>query len=457
MLTPETVGLKIGSPAQATAVLDAEQKALALLGECGYPLAILDKQEMKADYKTKAFYVYFCIEAGPFAKFGSTAILGNRQTNPKLFLHKLSWDQGEVYDTRLVDATQKKLLSTGLFSSVVITHASEVGSEDELPMKIDVLETKHRSVNFGASYQTFFGLGLTFGWENRNLMGLGQRLSLQGDVTGHSHTGSATYFVPDIGRVDQDLVAQAQAMQESILAYHMLDYSATGRVERKIGTKYRLSLGARLERMIVGKSVHDGTFSLAEAPLYFRWSTAENLFNPTQGNTLEVKVVPSLNFGDARRLYLYNAVNYAFYLGTEKICVAQQFLFNTILSPSLNAVPVPKRVLGGSDTELRGYRYHSVSPLHGNKPIGGRSGIFYTFEARWRLSPTLGLVPFFDMGAVYTTPLPKWHEKWYKSAGMGLRYFSFLGPLRLDVAFPLDRRKEIDELYRILVSIGQAF
>jgi translocation and assembly module TamA len=457
VLTPETLGLKIGSAAVTAEILDAEQKALALLGECGYPLAILDKQEMKADYKTKAFYIYFQIEAGLFSKFGGTTILGNKQTNPRLFLNKLSWEEGEAYDTRLVETTQKKLLDTALFSSVVITHGSKTDPEQELPMKIDVLETKHRSVNFGASYQTFFGLGLTFGWENRNIMGLGRRLSLQGDVTGHSHTGTATYFIPDCWKVDQDVVSQAQAMQESILAYHLLDYSLIGRVERRIGTQYRVSLGLRLERMIVGKSVQDGTFSLAEGPLYFRWSSTKNLLNPTQGNTLEVKVIPSLNFGDARRFYLYNAVNYAFYLGTEKICLAQQFLFNTILSPDLDAVPVPKRILGGSDTELRGYRYHSVSPLHGNKPIGGRSGIFYTFETRWRLSPTIGLVPFFDLGAVYTTSLPKWHEKWHKSVGLGFRYFSFLGPLRLDVAFPLDRRKAIDELYRILVSIGQAF
>ncbi len=459
-LTPKALGITLGKPAITTDILEGEQRALALLGECGYPLAIIEKQEMIADYKTKQFSIHVKIDAGPLSKFGATSVTGDETIKRKLFDNKISWKEDEFYDTRLVEKTQKKLLDTTLFSSVVITHDPEHDSKGALPMRIDVAESKHKSINFGASYQTFFGPGLTFGWENRNVMGMGRRLSLQGDVTAKNHTGTATFFVPDFWKIDQDYVFQAQAMQESILAYHQRDYSVTNRVERRIGVAYRVSIGLRLERMIVGKSVKDGTFSLCEIPLYFRWSSANNLLNPTKGATLEYKAVPSFNFNNTERFYLYNAVTYSFYfpvIGNEFLVLAQQIIFDSILSTHLDAVPVPKRVLGGSDQELRGYRYHTVSPLDGHKPIGGRSGIFYTFETRFRLSKTIGLVPFFDLGSVYLTSLPKWHEKWYKSVGMGFRYFTFLGPLRLDVAFPLDKRKHIDSTYRILVSIGQTF
>jgi outer membrane translocation and assembly module TamA len=96
---------------------------------------------------------------------------------------KLAGKQGELYDTRLIDKTQEKLLDTGLFNSIIITHDLEPDAENELGMKIDATETKHHSINIGASYETFFGPGLTFGWENRNVSGLGRKLSLQGDVT----------------------------------------------------------------------------------------------------------------------------------------------------------------------------------------------------------------------------------------------------------------------------------
>jgi translocation and assembly module TamA len=468
-LQPENLGLELGKPAITVQILDAEDKSISLLGECGHPLAKIESQEMIADYKTKTFAVNLKIEAGPLVKFGETSIKGSANVKKKLFENKIAWKTGEIYDTRLIDKTQQKLLDTGLFNSVIVAHDIKPDAQQELGMRIDATETKHHSVNVGASYETFFGPGLTFGWENRNISGLGRKLTLQGDVTARAHTGTGTFFVPDFWKVDQDYVFQAQSMQESILAYHEQSYSITNRIERRIGTKYRVSMGLKAERLFVTDSVENRPFTLLEVPLYFRWSSANHLLNATRGATLEFKTIPSFNVSHGNWFYLYNSVIYMLYFpviggkpGKEFLVLAQQIMVDSILSTNLDAVPVPKRVLGGSDQDLRGYRYHSVSPLRGHKPIGGRSGIFYTFETRFRVSRTIGLVPFFDFGSVYLTPLPNFHEKWYKSVGLGFRYFTFLGPLRLDVAFPLDRRREnrrkhIDPLYRILFSIGQTF
>ncbi len=464
-LQPENLGLELGKPAVTIQILDAEDKALSLLGECGHPLARIESQKMEADYKTKTFAAQIKIEAGPALKFGSTSIIGSEHVKRKLFENKIAWKTGETYDTRLIDKTQQKLLDTGLFNSIIVAHDLEPNSEHELGMRIDATETKHHSINVGASYETFFGPGLTFGWENRNISGMGRKLTLQGDVTSRTHTGTGTFFVPDFWVVDQDYVLQALSMQESILAYHQQSYSITNRIERRIGVKYRVSMGLKAERLFVTDSVYNRVFTLLEVPLYFRWSSANHLLNATRGATLVFKTIPSFNVSHGNPFYLYNNVTYMCYFpvvggkpGKEFLVLAQQLMVDAIISTNLDAVPVPKRVLGGSDQDLRGYKYHSVSPLHHHhRPIGGRSGIFYTFETRFRISSTIGLVPFFDLGSVYLTPLPKLDEKWYKSVGLGLRYFTFLGPLRLDVAFPLDRRRHIDPKYRILFSIGQTF
>lgn len=459
------LGIELGKPAVTVQILEAKEKVIAALGECGHPLAKIESQEMVADYKTKTFAVRLKIEAGPLLKFGPTSIVGSEHVKDQFFENKISWNTGDIYDTSLIDKTQQKLLDTGLFNSIMITHDLEPTENNELSMRIDATETKHHSVHIGASYETFFGPGLTFGWENRNVAGMGRKLSLQGDVTARTHTGTGTFFVPDFLKVDQDYVFQAQSMQESILAYHQQSYSITNRIERKIGTQYRVSIGLKNERVFVTNSVENRPFTLIEIPIYFRWSSANHLLNATEGATLVFKTIPTINVSHGNPFYLYNSLAYMFYFplvrgkpGKEFLVVAQQIIVDSILSTALEAVPVPKRILGGSDQDLRGYRYHSVSPLHHHhRPIGGRSGIFYTFETRFRVSSTIGIVPFFDLGSVYLTPLPKLHEKWFKSVGIGLRYFTFLGPLRLDVAMPLDRRKHIDPLYRILFSIGQTF
>ena len=101
VLTPEALGIRLGRPAMTTEILDGEQKALALLGECGYPLAILEKHEMVADYATKQFFIKMKIDAGPMSKFGATSVTGQSSTKQKLFENKISWKEDDVYEAQV--------------------------------------------------------------------------------------------------------------------------------------------------------------------------------------------------------------------------------------------------------------------------------------------------------------------------------------------------------------------
>ncbi|MBI3236103.1 MAG: BamA/TamA family outer membrane protein [Chlamydiales bacterium] len=207
-------------------------------------------------------------------------------------------------------------------------------------------------------------------------------------------------------------------------------------------------------------SVENGNYWLFEVPLYLRFSTADDLLNPTKGCTLEYTATGALNVAQGKDFYLVNQFTESFYYSLDAksaFIFAQQLTLGSILSQDLTSSPLCRRYLGGSEQELRGYRYRSVSPFKDGKPIGGRSAIYLTVECRFRVSKTIGIVPFFDLGNVERSILPLGDGKWYKSTGVGLRYFSFMGPFRIDVAFPLDRRKGIDPVYKILASIGQTF
>lgn len=459
-LTLEEIGVKLGKPALTDKILQYELTLLESLSQCGFPLAKIDDRKVIVDGKTKSVRVSVAVKTGKLAEFGPSTFVGLKKVKPQFIEQKTHWETAEIYDSSLVEQTQQSLLDSGLFSSVLITHEDAIGSNGQLPMKIEVNETKHQSINLGVSYQTVFGPGITFGWENRNVGGMGRRISFQGDITRISHTGIASYLHPDFLKIGQDYIWQAEAAHESLYAYSMRSYSIMNRLDRKIGEHVRFSLGAEGERLYVTASVHNGNYWLLETPLYIRYSTANDLLNPTSGMTFEYTTTPSLNVTDAKNFYLINQVSECSYYSCNKsgsIVLAQQITLGSILSQDLGAIPVSKRYLGGSEQELRGYRYRTVSPLDKDKPIGGRSAIYMTLETRLRLSKTIGLVPFFDLGRVYESILPTWHGKWFKSAGIGLRYFSFMGPFRIDLAFPLDRRKGIDPVYKVLVSIGQTF
>ncbi len=457
----EGLGIKKGHPAFAQFLIERELDLLQKLSECGFPLASITRRDFIANGETKTVNVELDVQTGPLAHFGSVSVEGLRSVKPELVTRKTQWQQSEIYNNQYVERTQSALIDTGLFSSVLITHGDALLPDGTLPMKIDVMETKHRSINVGASYQTHFGPGLTFGWQDRNVGGVGQKISIQGDVAWAIVSGLATYQIPDFGAPYQDFFVQAQAMHEKIIAYHDSSYSIGNRLERNFDIRFRYSFGAKIERLLVSDSVDNANYLLLELPVYLRWSTANSLLNPTRGITIEYYMIPTVNTTDPKQYYLFQKLVPSFYIpltSSHSIVLAHKLTFGSIASPELNAVPVPKRFLGGSDVDLRGYEYLTVSPLRDHhKPIGGRSAIYYSFETRFRVTETIGLVPFFDIGNVELSSLPRFKGEWFKSVGIGGRYFSFLGPIRVDVGFPLDRRKKLDSRYRILVSIGQMF
>lgn len=459
-VTLADVGIQLNKPALTETILNGEMKVLQRLSECGYPLAKIESRDVVVDGKTKEVQVSLKVKTGQKTEFGPTSITGTTRVKPRYIRQKLQWKEDQEYDSRLVDKTQNALIDTGLFNSVLITHEEAPSASGEIPLKVEVTETKHKSVNIGVSYQTVFGPGVTFGWANHNVGGMGRTLSFQGDITRISQTGVATYLHPDFGRIGQDMIAQGQAAHEDIFAYSMRSYSLMDRFERQVNLKTRGSLGIKGSRLYVTESVQNGNFWLLEMPLYIRWSNSNSLLNPTRGATLQYTITPALNVADSKEVYLtqqftagiYNALD-----AKEKVVLANKLTLGFITSNGLGAVPLSNRFLGGTEEDLRGYRYKSVSPLEHGKPIGGRCAVYYTFETRFRVTNTIGLVPFFDLGSVYRTEYPTLHGKWFKSAGLGFRFFTFMGPFRVDLAFPLDRRKGIDTTFKVYVSIGQMF
>jgi translocation and assembly module TamA len=130
----------------------------------------------------------------------------------------------------------------------------------------------------------------------------------------------------------------------------------------------------------------------------------------------------------------------------------------TIQGPETSELPANKRFYAGGGGSVRGYAFQLAGPLDASgDPLGGSSVLEASLETRWRLTDKIGIVPFVDGGTVYQQPYPDFSEEFFWAAGVGLRYFTIAGPIRLDVAFPLNRRPGIDDAYQFYVSLGQAF
>jgi len=457
----DDVGVVLGNPALPEIILKAEEILLNLLEKKGYPLATINKREVMADQAVQAIYVTLTVDSGKQTYFGPTKIIGNCSVRDPFFARKLWWSEGCVYDPCQVERTQNAIEASGLFSSIAITHADQADEYGVLPMQLEVIEGTHHSIGWGLTYATHRGAGLTAEWEHRNIRGMGERLKMDMDLWYDDQEAHILYVKPDYLMRAQDLLFLAEIQHQTTKGYTESSFSLSSMIERQVHQNTRISYGLMYKWLKDTRSFGNGEYNLFKIPLQARWSNVNNLLDPTRGHTVNLKVIPTLQFLNPQFAYCINTVTLTAYrpiTEDEKYVLAAKFMLGSIWGSSRRTIPSSERFYEGSESSLRGYHYQTVSPLRDcNKPIGGRSMMINSFELRVRATESFGWVAFYEFGNVYEGSLPEIDHKLLHSVGWGIRYHTPVGPLRLDFAVPLNRRKELDPRFQVYVSIGQAF
>lgn len=463
-ITLDDLAIEIGSVAYPAAIIEAEEDLISLLEKRGYPLAKLVKREVFADVANQTVSVNLILNCGPLAFFGETDVCGNKDLFPIFFSRKIAWRKGCLYDPSLVQRTFNNLENSGLFSSINITHDDEACEDGSLPMHIAVTNAKRRSIGFGVGYATDLGFGVTGEWEHRNISGRGDKLSFAANLWQIKQDGLVRYFFPDFLQPKQDFIWTMEIEQENIRAYRELSFSISGVIERQLTDRLRVSGGAMLTRL---RNTHADNkrknFTLVKAPMQLFWYGTDRLMDPTNGLTFHFKTTPTMQTEAPCFYYTYHWLNLTAYKPLDcdgRFILAGRAAFGSIWGTNKHEIPPSERFYAGSDNLLRGYHYMTVSPLDkdkNNKPIGGRSLMVFSLEARWRIKDPWGLVFFYDVGNVYASPFPRFHHKQLQSAGVGFRYHTPVGPIRLDVAIPFNPRKHLDKGFQVYFSIGQSF
>lgn len=455
------LGVVLGQAARPEDILEAEENALHVMTKLGYPLATIQKRNVIADQSLQAIFVVLEMDSGPSSSFGPTSVTGLCKVKSEFLDKKIKWTEGCLFDPTKLERTQNALEASGLFTTIAITHAEELNENQLLPIFIAVEEGKQRSIGAGISYNTDWGPGVNAEWQHRNLRGMGERLTYKMDLWNHLQEATLSYVKPDYLRPAQDLVWVGELHHETTLGFHESSFSLSRVLERQMDDRTRVSFGGMYKNLRDTHADHNGQYNLLKTPFQLRWSNANNLLDPTQGRTVNLKIIPSVQILHPQFIYCINTLTTTFYYSLtsdQSYVLAQKLMLGTILGSSRRTIPASERFYEGSDTSLRGYRYLTVSPLNDdNKPIGGRSLLIYTAELRMRTSETLGWVAFYDIGNVYADSLPILDHKLLQSLGIGCRYHTPVGPLRLDLAFPLNPRPHLDHRFQVYLSIGQAF
>lgn len=460
-ITLEYLNIRIGDPAFPESILSAEDLLLDKLNVEGFAFASIKNREVLAHQKENTVTVLLVVDTGPLTFFDSLNVTGLERVNEKFIYKKLRWQEGDLYSPSNIQKTQEALELSSLFKTVNISLAEEPIEGNLIPITINLTEAKQRSIGFGLNYTTSLGPGFTAEWEDRNIFGEGQKLSVRTDIWESLQTGSIGYLIPDFKRQNQNLIWLIDYQHERTKSFTENAFSFSGTIERKLTDHLRISYGGMYKRLRSQRSDFNGTFDLLKIPLNLRWSNADNILEPTQGGTLQLKVIPSLQMFSPHFAYSINTFTGSWYKSlteNKRHIFAVKLMAGSIFGASEHEIPPPERFYAGSESTLRGYRYLTVSPLgcHHHKPLGGRSMLIYSMELRNRIGKDFGLVFFYDIGNVYEKAIPDFKEKFRQSVGFGIRYYTPIGPIRLDAAFPLNKRS-IDNSLEVYFSIGQSF
>ena len=456
------LGLERGKPATAQAVLDGQERLVTAAREAGHPFAQPGDLDAVIDRDTNTMDVTLVLRPGARATFAEPSFSGADGIKGRFLRRQVTYRPGEAFDPEQVEETRQALVDTNLFSTVVVREGKELDENGRLPITFAVTQRKHRSIGAGIGYQTDEGPNASLFWENRNLLSGGEllRFSLYGSPLRQELAGR--FRKPDVLRRQQDLLGDASIRRDDTDAFQSLSAGAGFGLERRLSKELLASIGIAYRfAQISERDKPEENFALLSLPVRLDWDYSNNLLDPSEGGRVFLTAAPftntlgfDVNFFKAQ----VTATRYFSFLNKPRVVLALRGGLGSIAGADLDEIPADERLYAGGGASVRGFGFQLAGPVdEDDDPVGGRSLFEANAELRFRVTESIGLVTFLDTGSVFDAVLPDPSQELFWGSGIGVRYITPIGPLRLDVGVPLNPRDGVDDPYQVYISIGQAF
>jgi translocation and assembly module TamA len=458
--SPEALGVVEGRRAASQTIIDAERALLERARAQGFALAELGRRRAVVDHDADAMDLTLRLEAGPRARFGEITVRGLDSVEEDFVRGRVPWRPGDLVTPEALAEGRAALFGTELFSLTRITLGQQVDEEGRLPVTIRVEERPHRSISLGARYRSDEGPGGNVGWEHRNLLGAGERLRTEIDVSPIGYLADGSFRVPDFIFRDQALLVGAQAALEDTDAFQSTSIGGSVGLERILRWGGIANLGVAFRAVEVEDFTGRETFALLSLPGGLAYDYSDDLLDPSRGGRASITNEPFVDTLGSGVIFNRTLLRYTHYLQVleePRLVLAGRTALGTMFGADREDIPADERFYAGGGGSVRGFPFQLAGELDAqDRPLGGRSLFEVSGEVRLRITETIGGVAFIDAGSAFETQYPDFSEDLRIGTGFGLRYFSPIGPLRFDLAFPLNRR-DADDFLQFYISVGQAF
>ncbi|MGV3551840.1 MAG: autotransporter assembly complex protein TamA [Rhizobium sp.] len=465
---PADYGLDIGAQANSTLVISAAGKMVEDLEKEGRPLARLTERGLTADHKTNTVDIRIGAEGGPVADVGDVTVSGTK-TVDKEFVEKWSrLDQNRRYSPEEIKDANERLRKLGVFSSINIVKADRLDQNSQIPLAIEVSDGKQRYFGFGAQFSTTDGFGLQGYWGHRNLFGGAESLKITGSVSRLvdqwdyrelDYLASVEFSKPGIFDAYSTLNVSVIAQQVNPDTYRSTSFTKLANIGYELTKRDTVTVGGDLTWNETEDFSGTAQFLTVSLPGVWNRDASDDKLDPKSGYRLQLTGIPSFEIYRSNFFQTIDGqvTGYTSFGADDRITLAGKFAMGSLLlAPSLDDVPATRRFYLGGGGTVRGYSYQEISPYNANgDATGGRSYMLASFETRVKMTDTVGVVPFIDVGTVSRNEFPDFSDI-RAGAGLGIRYATPFGPLRLDVAMPLNKYED-GTTFGIYAGIGQSF
>jgi translocation and assembly module TamA len=465
----ETFPVNAGDPVIAEDVIAAERALRIALGEQGYAGAQIGERDIEVNHQTHLATLTLPVDPGVVARFGAVRVTGDPPFSPRHVMTIARFDPGEPFRRSMVDDLRRALIATGLVSTVAVEVVPVNGGRTvDLAVRLEPAPSHTIAGELG--YGTGEGARVEASWQDRNFINPEGALTLRAIAGTNEQLLGAQFRRSNFIKRDQTLNLLASAAHREFVAYEASTVQVAGNIERQSNfiwqKTWTWTAGAELlatdERGVFASSglKDTRTFFIAATPASLGYDGTDSLLDPTTGFRLSGRISPEVSTHGGSFTYARTQVDASAYRPvSDRVVVAGRVRLGTIFGAGVFDLAPSRRFYSGGGGSVRGYGYQQLGPkdMEGD-PIGGRGLAEFALEARIRLRQfggNFGVVPFVDGGSLSSDTLPDLGD-WRFAAGLGVRYYSSFGPIRLDVGVPLNRQKG-DGPVAVTVSLGQAF
>lgn len=458
----EAFPVQVGDPVDADAILAAQASLSLALSENGFPFARVGEPEVRIDHEERKGELDIVVTPGAYRTFGSIILNNEKLFSARHVARIARFERGDPYNISDVEDLRGAIVATGLISSVTLT-PKDAGDGEHVDLAVDVRPAPLRTIAGELGYGTGEGYRAAVSWQHRNLFPPEGAVTLRGVLGTQEQTASFTYRRNNFRERDHVLTGLVSISNIKRDAYDARTITLSGALERQTNILFQKKWVWRVGAELIASDEKDAfsggnrrTFLIGAVPLSLTYDGSDDLLNPSRGFRLGGRFSPELSFQNGTFGYSRVQIDGSVYQPmTERVVLAARARFGTILGSTVDRIAPSRRFYAGGGASVRGYGYQDIGPRDANNdPIGGKSLAEFSLESRVRFG-NFGVVPFVDAGNISTSFLPRFRDLRI-GAGLGLRYYSSFGPIRIDVGTPLNPQKG-DPRVAVYVSLGQAF